>query len=60
MVIESNVFPQLIEVMRTADYKTRKEGAWAITNATSGGNHQQIKYFFIMNIKVCFVYKISE
>ena len=43
MAIESNVFPKLIEVMRTADFKTRKEGAWAITNATSGGSLQQIQ-----------------
>ena len=26
-----------------AEYKTRKEAAWAILNATSGGTHQQIR-----------------
>jgi len=30
--------------MTAADFKIRKEGAWAITNATSGGTPQQIKY----------------
>ena len=43
MVVDSNVFPKLIELTNASDYKTRKEGAWAITNATSGGNFLQIK-----------------
>ena len=50
MAIESNVFPRLIEVMKSADFKTRKEGAWAITNATSGGNPQQIQYAMLCQI----------
>ena len=44
MVIDANIFPVLIEILRTAEFKTRKEAAWAITNATSGGTHQQIHY----------------
>lgn len=30
--------------MATADFKTRKEAAWAITNATSGGTQEQIQH----------------
>ena len=43
-VIDCNVFPMLIEIMNSAaEYKTRKEAAWAILNATSGGTAQQIR-----------------
>lgn len=30
--------------MATAEFKTRKEAAWAITNATSGGTQEQIQH----------------
>lgn len=30
--------------MSKAEFKTRKEAAWAITNATSGGTPAQIRY----------------
>ena len=30
--------------MQTADFKTRKEAAWAISNATSGGRPEQIRF----------------
>ena len=43
-VIDGNIFPVLIEILRKAEYKTRKEAAWAITNATSGGTPAQIRY----------------
>jgi len=43
-VIECQLFPQLIDVMvGTADYKTRKEAAWAVLNATAGGTDEQIR-----------------
>ena len=44
MVIEANIFPVLIEILRSAEFKTRKEAAWAITNATSGGTPAHIRY----------------
>ncbi|XP_059226984.1 importin subunit alpha-5 isoform X2 [Stomoxys calcitrans] len=44
-VIDANIFPILINIMlQTADFKTRKEAAWAITNATSSGTAEQIRY----------------
>ena len=36
-ISDSNIFPVLIEILSRAEFKTRKEAAWAITNATSGG-----------------------
>jgi len=30
--------------MASAEFKTRKEAAWAITNATSGGTQEQIQH----------------
>lgn len=42
-VIDANIFPTLIDILRNAEFKTRKEAAWAITNATSGGTHAQIR-----------------
>lgn len=43
-VIDANVFPVLINIMQIADFKTKKEAAWAITNATSSGTAEQIRY----------------
>ncbi|XP_061391661.1 importin subunit alpha-7 [Musca vetustissima] len=44
-VIDANIFPYLINIMlQSSDFKTRKEAAWAITNATSSGTAEQIRY----------------
>lgn len=42
--MNENIFPALIHIMATAEFKTRKEAAWAITNATSGGTQEQIQH----------------
>lgn len=42
-VLDASIFPTLIDILKQAEFKTRKEAAWAITNATSGGSHAQIK-----------------
>ena len=42
-VIDANIFPILIEILQKAEFRTRKEAAWAITNATSGGTPEQIR-----------------
>lgn len=39
----------LIEILSKAEFKTRKEAAWAITNATSGGTPDQIRYLVNQN-----------
>lgn len=43
-VIDANIFPVLIDILQKAEFRTRKEAAWAITNATSGGTPPQIRY----------------
>uniref|UniRef100_A0A8C7WQ14 Importin subunit alpha n=1 Tax=Oryzias sinensis TaxID=183150 RepID=A0A8C7WQ14_9TELE len=43
-VIDANIFPVLIGILQKAEFRTRKEAAWAITNATSGGTPEQIRY----------------
>jgi importin subunit alpha-1 len=42
-VIDAELFPALIEILGKAEFKTRKEAAWAIANATSGGTPEQIR-----------------
>lgn len=42
-VIDANIFPVLIDILQKAEFRTRKEAAWAITNATSGGTPEQIR-----------------
>ena len=43
-MIENNIIPPLIQLLSNAEFDIRKEAAWAISNATSGGNEQQIKF----------------
>ncbi|CAM9323359.1 unnamed protein product [Chrysoparadoxa australica] len=44
-VIQANIIPPLVKLLGTAEFDiSRKEAAWAISNATSGGNPEQIKY----------------
>ena len=33
-----------MHLLQTAEFDIKKEAAWAISNATSGGTHDQIKY----------------
>ena len=42
-VIDANIIPPLKHLLETAEYDIKKEAAWAISNATSGGTHEQIK-----------------
>ena len=42
-VIEANIIPPLINLLMNAEFDIRKEAAWAISNATSGGLPEQIK-----------------
>jgi hypothetical protein len=42
----SNIMPPLINLLQNADFKTKKEACWAISNATSGAlaEPSQIRY----------------
>ena len=45
-MIDANIIPPLINILQNADFKTKKEACWAISNATSGGLQEpsQIRY----------------
>lgn len=43
-VVDAGIIPPLIHLLATAEFDIKKEAAWAISNATSGGTHEQIKY----------------
>lgn len=40
----AGLFGPLINLLQSAEFDIKKEAAWAISNATSGGRHDQIKY----------------
>jgi importin subunit alpha-2 len=45
----------MTDILGKADFKTRKEAAWAITNATSGGSPEQIRYTLSYKIGVVMI-----
>lgn len=48
-MVDSNIIPPLIHLLSTAEFDIKKEAAWAISNATSGGTGDQIKYLVTQN-----------
>ncbi|KAG8479286.1 hypothetical protein CXB51_029098 [Gossypium anomalum] len=40
----SNIIAFLVHLLQNVEFNIKKEGAWAISNATSGGTQDQIKY----------------
>ena len=42
-VIDANIIPPLVALLGNAEFDIKKEAAWAISNATSGGTPDQIK-----------------
>ena len=49
-VIEANIIGPLVQLLQNAEFDIKKEAAWAISNATSGGSHEQIKYMISIEI----------
>jgi importin subunit alpha-6/7 len=45
-VINAGIIGPLLQLLQTAEFDIKKEAAWAVSNATSGGSHEQIKYVF--------------
>ncbi|XVF18235.1 hypothetical protein REPUB_Repub11eG0003900 [Reevesia pubescens] len=43
-VIEVNIVLSLVHLLQPAEFDIKKEAAWAISNATSGGSHEQIRF----------------
>lgn len=43
-MIDADLIPPLVHMLGEAEFDIKKEAAWAISNATSGGRQDQIKY----------------
>ena len=52
-VVEAGLIAPLVNLLQNAEFDIKKEAAWAISNATSGGTHEQIKYELLLLL--CFM-----
>jgi importin subunit alpha-1 len=43
-IIDAGLIGPLVNLLQNAEFDIKKEAAWAISNATSGGTHEQVKY----------------
>ncbi|KAH0863636.1 hypothetical protein HID58_080847 [Brassica napus] len=43
-VVGAGLVLPLVHLLQNAEFDIKKEAAWAISNATSGGSHEQIQY----------------
>ncbi|KAF9620933.1 hypothetical protein IFM89_015330 [Coptis chinensis] len=42
--IDANIILPLVQLLQHAEFDIKKEAAWALSNATSGGSREQIQY----------------
>ena len=49
-VKEAGFFPKLVQILKTDSFNVRKEAAWAIANAISGGTKEHLKYIIDLDI----------
>ena len=59
-VISAGVFPTLVELLRTGEFDIQKEAAWAVSNATSGGTPDQIRYLVQLVSRIVFCLSCVE
>jgi hypothetical protein len=61
-VIDCDIVPKLLMIMDTADFKIRKEAAWAVLNITAGGTPYQIRYLVSIGTipRLCDLLSINE
>ena len=52
-LLDSGILPILLDIMNTAEFKTRKEAVWAVCNAISGGTPEQVRLVQQPNITTC-------
>lgn len=52
-IIEAGIIGPLVNLLLNAEFEIKKEAAWAISNATSGGSNEQIKYKFFYVSRTC-------
>lgn len=43
-------FPKLIQILKTDSFNVKKEAAWAIANAISGGTKEHLKYLINLDV----------
>ena len=43
-MINAEIFPPLLSLLTNAEFDVKKDAVWAVSNATSGGSDEQIKY----------------
>lgn len=49
-LIDSNIYPIIVELCKSGQYNTKKEALWVIANTISGGNKEQIEYLNKLNV----------
>lgn len=55
-VVEAGLVQPLVQLLQNAEFDIKKEAAWAISNATSGGAPEQIRYVMIVICDICLLY----
>lgn len=55
-VIDTGLIAPLVNLLQNAEFEIKKEAAWAISNATSGGTNDQIKYSIFSILQCCPVF----
>ena len=64
VLLDSAVLPILLDIMNTAEFKTRKEAVWAVCYAISGGTPEQVRfqlmfvslYVYVHTVHICRLY----
>lgn len=59
-VIQAGIIQPLVLLLQNAEFEIKKEAAWAISNATSGGTPEQIKYSFTFLRVLSFIFCCSS
>lgn len=49
-MIDANIIPHLVSILKTSVFDIQKEAAWAISNATSGGEDEQIRFLVAQGV----------
>ena len=48
--MEAGLIGPLVNLLQNAEFDIKKEAAWAISNATSGGTPEQITYASLISV----------
>lgn len=59
-VILEGIFPIILEVLSKGEHRTRKEAAWALSNAACGGNNEQLRYGRLCFLQSCLCTNVRD